>query len=54
MNNFNDNKFQELTDNELTIVEGGSIAVGLAIFASGMGIFMAGRAIGQDIKRRWP
>lgn len=43
--------FIGLTDIELSETQGGSIVAGIAVVAGGVGIFMGGRAIGQDLKR---
>lgn len=45
------NKWTELTEEELMNTEGGSITI--AMVGAGVAIFLGGRLIGQDLKRKF-
>lgn len=45
------NKWTELTEEELMNTEGGLITI--AMIAGGVAIFLGGRLIGQDLKRKF-
>ena len=51
MNMNNLNNWSELTEDELMNTDGGVIT--LATIAGGVAIFLGGRLIGQDLKRKF-